>query len=149
VIPNSQILAGEVLNYSSLGRERALLLHTEVGIGYDTPWRQVEAMLIEAAALTPGLGREPAPFVLVKRLGDFAIVYELNVACGDIAAMPLLYTALHHNVLDVFNKHGVQIMTPAYEGDPPEPKVVAPRDWYVSTPNSQLPTPNSQIPIPK
>ena len=129
VIPNSQILNGEVLNYSSLARERGLLLHTEVGIGYETPWRQVEAMLLAAAARTPGIGSKPAAFVLVKRLGDFAVFYEINVPCAEVQTMHLVYTALHHNVLDVFNEHGVQIMTPAYEGDPPEPKVVPPGDW--------------------
>lgn len=35
IIPNSQILAGEVVNYSSLARTSGLILHTEVGIGYD------------------------------------------------------------------------------------------------------------------
>ncbi len=129
VIPNSQILGGEVLNYSSLSRERGLILHTEVGIGYETPWRQVENMLLTAAARTPGLGTRPEPFVLVKKLGDFAIVYELNVPCGEVATLPKQYTALHHQVLDVFNEHGVQIMTPAYEGDPPEPKIVPPEHW--------------------
>jgi small-conductance mechanosensitive channel len=126
VIPNSQILTGEVLNYSSLARDRGLLLHTDVGIGYDTPWRQVEAMLLAAAARTDGLGTVPAPFVLVKRLGSFDVTYELNVPCGEVTAMAALYTALHHHILDVFNEHGVQIMTPAYVGDPEQPKVVPP-----------------------
>jgi small-conductance mechanosensitive channel len=132
VIPNSQILGGEVLNYTSLSKDRGLILHTEVGIGYETPWRQVEAMLLAAAARTPGLGSKPAPFVLARRLGDFAVTYELNVPCGDVSAMLAQYSALHYHILDVFNEHGVQIMTPAYEGDPSEPKVVAPKDWYAS-----------------
>jgi small-conductance mechanosensitive channel len=132
VIPNSQILGGEVLNYSSLSRTHGLLLHTEVGINYSTPWRQVEAMLLEAARRTDGLGTEPRPFVMLKRLGDFAITYELNAPCADVKAMNLLYTALHRNILDVFNEYGVQIMTPAYEGDPEIPKVVEKKDWYAS-----------------
>jgi hypothetical protein len=37
---------------------------------------------------------------------------------------------LHRQILDVFNEYGVQIMTPAYEGDTPEPKVVAKQDWF-------------------
>jgi hypothetical protein len=44
--------------------------------------------------------------------------------------MARLYTELHRNILDLFNEYGVQIMTPAYEGDPAEPKVVAKEDWY-------------------
>jgi small-conductance mechanosensitive channel len=132
VIPNSQILSGEVLNYSSLARTHGLLLHTEVGIGYETPWRQVEAMLIEAAGRTTGLGTEPRPFVLLKRLGDFAVTYELNAPCVEVKAMNPLYSALHRNILDVFNEYGVQIMTPAYEGDTEVPKVVAPKDWFAA-----------------
>ena len=40
-----------------------LILHTTVGIGYEAPWRQVEAMLNQAAARTPGILRDPEPFV--------------------------------------------------------------------------------------
>jgi small-conductance mechanosensitive channel len=130
IIPNSQIMTGEVLNYSSLAREHGLILHTEVGIGYDTSWQQVEAMLLAAAGRTEGLASTPPPFVLEKRLGDFAVTYELNVYCSDVKAMMPLYAALHRNILDVFNACGVQIMTPAYEGDPAEPKIVPPEKWH-------------------
>ena len=132
VIPNSQLLNSDVLNYSSIGRRQGLILHTEVSIGYSTPWRQVEAMLTEAAQRTQGLGGEPRPFVFEKQLGEFAVTYELNVYCTNVNAMRALYAALHRNVLDVFNEHGVQIMTPAYEGDPEQPKVVAPKDWFTA-----------------
>ncbi len=64
VIPNSSILAGEVMNYTSLAKSHGLILHTTVGIGYETPWRQVEAMLLDAAARTEGLRPAPEPFVL-------------------------------------------------------------------------------------
>ena len=47
--------------------------------------------------------------------------------------MPQLYTALHQNILDVFNEQGVQIMTPAYQGDPDQSKVV-PRDQWFAAP---------------
>ena len=132
VIPNSQILNGDVVNYSTLARTQGLILHTDVGIGYETPWRQVEAMLLMAADATPGMLREPRPFVLQKALGDFAVTYELNAYCDDPHAMASLYTALHRQVLDVFNQYGVQIMTPAYEGDPATPKVVPPELWHVA-----------------
>jgi small-conductance mechanosensitive channel len=101
-----------------------------VGIGYAAPWRQVEAMLLEAAKRTPGLLQEPAPFVLVRALGDVSITYEINAYSRDPQAMNRQYAALHRNILDVFNEFGVQIMTPGYEGDPPEPKVVARERWY-------------------
>ena len=132
VVPNSTIINSHVINYSTLAGTRGLILHTTVGIGYETPWRQVEAMLRLAAERTPGLLKEPAPFILQKSLGDFAVTYELNAYCDDPQRIALLYTAMHQSILDVFNEHGVQIMTPAYEGDPEKPKVVPKDQWYVS-----------------
>jgi len=41
----------------------------------------------------------------------------------------MLYSALHQNILDVFNENNVQIMTPAYISDPAVPKIV-PRDQW-------------------
>lgn len=130
VIPNSKILSSEVINYSTLAKEQGLILHTSVGIGYEVPWRQVEAMLLEAAARTPGLLKEPSPFVLQKALNDFAVTYELNAYSKDDSKMPLMYTDLHRNIQDVFNEHDVQIMTPNYVADTPTPKVVPPEQWY-------------------
>jgi len=132
IVPNSTILGGEVTNFSTLARSQGLILHTTVGIGYETPWRQVEAMLLLAAERTEGTLREPRPFVLQKALGDFCVTYELNVYCDRPQAMPQLYTELHRAILDVFNEFGVQIMTPAYEGDPPQPKVVPREQWFTA-----------------
>jgi small-conductance mechanosensitive channel len=133
IVPNTVILGGNVTNYSSIARKEGLILHTTVGIGYETPWRQVEEMLLEAARRTPGLDAEPPPFVLQRELGDFAVTYEINAYTRDPRRMYATYTALHANILDVFNEHGVQIMTPAYVGDPEVPKVVPP-DQVFATP---------------
>jgi small-conductance mechanosensitive channel len=132
VLPNSQILNGQVINYSSLARKQGLILHIDAGIGYETPWRQVEAMLLMAAERTAGLLKEPPPFILYKGLGDFAVNYELNVHCDNAQAMNPLYAALSRNILDVFNEYGVQIMTPSYEGDPEQVKVVPKKDWFLA-----------------
>ena len=130
VIPNSDILSSAITNYSALARRDGLILHTTVGIGYEVPWRKVEAMLLQAAARTEGLAATPAPFILQQGLGDFCVQYELNVPCDSAHRAPFLYTDLHRNIQDVFNENGVQIMTPAYEGDPAAPKVVPPEHWH-------------------
>ena len=130
IVPNSVILTSQVVNYTSYAATDGLILHTTVGIGYEVPWRQVEAMLLLAADRTPGLRPTPPPFVLQTSLGDFAVTYELNVSCGDPRTMASVYAALHRNVQDVFNEYGVQIMTPAYESDPDRPKIVPKDQWY-------------------
>ena len=144
IVPNSVILTSQVMNYSSHAATDGLVLHTTVGIGYDVPWRQVEAMLLLAASRTPGLSSTPPPFVLHTSLGDFAVNYELNAYCSDAHAMAALYTALHRNIQDVFNEYGVQIMTPAYEADPESPKTV-PRDHWYQAPARRLEEPPRSV----
>ena len=130
VVPNSMILNQQIVNYSSLAKQHGLIVHTRVGIGYEVPWRQVEALLLRAAYDTPGALEAPAPFVLQERLGDFAVEYELNVACRDPHQMLQMRTELHRRVLDVFNEHGIAIMTPAYVADPSVPKTVPREHWF-------------------
>jgi small-conductance mechanosensitive channel len=122
-IPNAIVLTTQVTNYSHFARDPGLILHTEVGIGYEVPWQEVEAMLVEAARRTPGVLAEPAPFVWQKKLGDFSPIYELNVSTRDARAMHATLTALHAAIQDVFAERGIQIMTPSYVADPPDPKV--------------------------
>lgn len=135
-VPNSQILNGDVTNFSSLAATPGLILHTTVGIGYETPWRQVEAMLRMAAKRTVGIVGDPQPFILLIALGDFAITYELNGYIHDPHAIAKIHAELHRHILDVFNEYGVQIMTPAYERDPSEPKVVREEQWYAAPASS-------------
>ena len=122
-VPNALVLGSQVTNYTQLARERGLILHTDFGIGYEVSWRQVEEMLLEAARRTEGALRDPAPFVLQKKLGDYSPVYEINIYTRDEKRMPETYTALHAAIQDVFAERGVQIMTPSYVADPPEAKV--------------------------
>jgi small-conductance mechanosensitive channel len=129
IVPNSLIINTEVVNYSSLARKGGLILHTSVTIGYDTPWRQVHAMLLLAAERTPGLFREPRPFVLQTALNDFYVGYELNVYTDRPLEMVKIYSDLHQNIQDAFNEFGVQIMSPHYLGDPARAKVVPKEQW--------------------
>jgi len=129
IIPNSILLNSTVLNYSQYATEKGVILHTTVGIGYETSWRKVDAMLKLAADRTEGLLKDPPPFVLKKELGDFAVTYEINAYCNDVQHVFQYYSRLHQNILDLFNENNVQIMTPAYEGDPEIPKVVPKEDW--------------------
>lgn len=143
IIPNSTILNSEIINYSTLAKKKeGIILHTSVGIGYEVPWRQVEAMLIEAASRTRGLLRQPPPFILQTALTDFAVTYELNAYCKDAVNMAGLYSDLHRNIQDLFNEYGVQIMTPNYVADTPDQKLVPKEHWY--SPPASKPEPQEE-----
>jgi small-conductance mechanosensitive channel len=108
----------------------AVVLSTSVTIGYDTPWRQVRAMLLLAAARTDGVLKEPAPVVFETQLSDFYVEYEL-VAHGTASVpRPVLMSRLHEQILDAFNEQGVQIMSPHFEGQPDKPAIVERSKWF-------------------
>ncbi len=129
-VPNSIIVNSHVINYSSLAREEGLILHTKVTIGYDTPWRQVHALLLMGAERTQGILREPPPFILETSLDDFYVTYELNAYTDKPLEMVEIYSELHQNIQDAFNEYEVQIMSPSYRFDPDRPKVVPKDKWY-------------------
>jgi len=131
-LPNSLILGTVTKNYSRAVKGPGFIVDTTVTIGYDTPWRQVVAMLVEAAHRTDGVLADPAPRVVQVALSDFYPEYRL--VCQAVPSQPRprveVINALHANIQDVFNEYGVQIMSPHYLGDPTEAKVVAKQDWH-------------------
>ena len=113
-IPNSFIMSSHTVNYSSSAREYGLIIHSEVTIGYDAPWRQVHQLLIEAALNTPGVIDDPRPFVLETSLSDWYPVYQINAYIREADKLAQIYSDLHQNIQDRFNEASVEIMSPHY-----------------------------------
>ena len=134
LLPNSFALQNTTTNYSRTVGGDGFVVHTGVTIGYSTPWRQVHAMLEEAARRTPEIATDPAPMVRQTALSDFFVEYRL-LAYSTIAhasARMELLSRLHANIQDVFNEHGVQIMSPHYMTETATPQVVPKARWYTS-----------------
>ncbi|RTL18030.1 MAG: mechanosensitive ion channel [Burkholderiales bacterium] len=132
-LPNAVVFSQPVRNFSRLVEDDGqYMLHTAVTIGYATPWRQVHAMLLEAARRTPGVLSEPVPYVVQTALSDFYVEYRL-CAQGSRAAPRRRAEAmsqLHSHIQDVFNENGVQIMSPHYLADPAAAQVVPAGPWF-------------------
>lgn len=131
-LPNALVLANLTRNFSRSRPGAGFILDTTITIGYDSPWRQVHAMLLEAAHAIPEIARDPAPYVVQTALSDFYVAYKLVVYAGadKPAARARVTSDLHASIQDVFNRNGVQIMSPHYYLDPAKPKTVAEADWY-------------------
>jgi small-conductance mechanosensitive channel len=130
-MPNALVMSCVTTNYSRLESE-GVYVPTTVTIGYDTPWRQVQALLLLAAERTSGVRPQPAPVVLQTALQDFYVVYSLMVCLERPQERVPVLDALHANIQDAFNEYGVQIMSPNYEADPAASKVVPPDRWYAA-----------------
>ena len=130
-LPNALVVTQAATNFSRHADD-GVMAPASVTIGYDVPWRQVQALLVMAAERTPGVRRQPAPVVLQTALGDFAVEYKVLVCVDQPHRRIVTLNALHANIQDAFNEYGVQIMSPAYEADPSERKTVPPSQWYAA-----------------
>jgi len=138
-IPNANIIGGHIMNYSTNSKKIGVILHTSVTLGYDVPWNLAEKLLLEAASNSMLLQKDPKPFVLQTSLDDNYVSYELNVYSKQEKKMPLIYSDIPRNILDVFNEAGVEILSPAY---------VSARDGNLTTVPGLI-KPNSRSPIEK
>ena len=131
-VPNVLILSQQLLNYSQFPGQQGVVVRTKVAIGYTVPWRQLHALLMEAARRCADLRHDPAPYVLQRNLADFYAEYEL---CAHLTTprkrIPVL-AELHQHIQDLCHEQGIQIMSPHYLGDPAQPALATPTAWAAS-----------------
>lgn len=113
-VPNSFIMSSHTVNYSESARNYGLIIHTSVSFAYDTPWRTVHDLLINAALRTPGVLQNPKPFVLETELQDYYPCYQINAYIKNADIIPDIMSDLMQNIQDLFNEAGIELMTPHY-----------------------------------
>jgi len=113
-VPNSAVLSGNTINYSSEISNTGLILHTTVTIGYDVPWKAMHNALIDAALRTEHILQSPKPFVLQTSLDDFYVSYQINAYTREVKKQAITYSNLHQNIQDVCNERGIEILSPHY-----------------------------------
>ena len=106
-VPNSSILTGHTINYSSISKKLVLIFNTTVKIRYDVPWNKVHELLIEAAVMTDGVNISREPFVLQTKLNDHTVSYQLNAYSDDPDRIPNIYSELHANIQDKFSEANI------------------------------------------
>jgi small-conductance mechanosensitive channel len=132
-IPNGNVLATSVRNYSA-GAKEGLILRVTAGIGYDVDWRKVHDLMMEGARATERIATEPAPHVFQSALGDYAVNYELRAYTNEPAYMLRTLSILRANVLDAFNRAGVEIMTPSILAHRDASNLAVPQDQFPNRP---------------
>lgn len=133
-LPNALVLGNITRNFSRATPGTGFVLDVNVTIGYDTPWRQVHALLLEAATPIAAIARAPAPYVVQTALSDFYVEYRLvvYVQAVDPPNRARVTSDLNASIQDVFNRYGVQIMSPNYCKDPAAPKIVPESGWFAA-----------------
>ena len=106
-IPNSAVVASQIVNYSTSGSRR---IDITVSASYATPVETVLDALREAGKITPNL-EDPAPFAAVKNYGESAIEYVLQVWCKSEDYWTALFET-NRNIKVVFDAKNVEMTFP-------------------------------------
>ena len=107
-IPNSAVVASQIVNYSTSGTRR---VDINVSASYDAPIDTVKAALLEAAKLDAVLDTPAAPFAAVLSYGDSAINYTLRVWTSADAYWDTFFT-INENIKREFDNAGVEMTYP-------------------------------------
>lgn len=125
-LPNAILTGTSVSNFSRFDPDIGPVIATAVTIGYDTPWRQVHALLTLAASRTAGVVPEAKPEILQTALSDFYVEYQLRCRIERVEERVRVLSVLHAQIQDAFNEFGVQIMSPHFEAQPAQNVLVPP-----------------------
>lgn len=127
-IPNGSIMTAQTVNYSESAKEYGLILYSTVTMGYDVPWPKVHELLIEAGLKTPNVLHDPKPFVLQLALDDFYCSYQINVYTREANQMSNIYSDLNKNIQDIFNREGLELLSPHYRAQRDGSEIVIPKE---------------------
>jgi small conductance mechanosensitive channel len=104
-IPNSAVVAAQIVNYSASETRRVEVV---VSASYDTPTQKVIDALVQAGTVDNAL-LEPAPVAVITGYGDSAIQYSLRLWVKTADYWDVYFT-VNRRVKEVFDEQGV-IMT--------------------------------------
>lgn len=104
-VPNSQLSAAKVINYSSLGKRRVDMNFTA---SYDAPTATVKAAIQEVLDSIPEIMQDPAPVIYLSEYQSSCIQYVVR-AWSAAADYWTVYFALQEGVRESFARHGVEM----------------------------------------
>lgn len=108
LIPNSEITASKVINFSSEPTRRVDLYFSA---GYDAPTALVKEALMEAILADDRILSDPAPFVGIDSYTENGTRYVTKSWCAGPDYWDVYY-ALNEHVRDSFEAHGISFSYP-------------------------------------
>ena len=106
-IPNSSVVAAQIINYSTAETRRVEVV---ASASYDAPVRKVLDALIQAGSVDKVLP-DPAPAAVVTAYGDSAISYSLRLWVKNADYWDV-YFLVNRRVKEVFDAEGIQMTYP-------------------------------------
>jgi small conductance mechanosensitive channel len=110
ILPNAEVLANPIINYSRANQRRVDLT---INLAHRTEPDVARHIVLEAIESVPGFVREPAPLIVFNSLTDHALEMNVNFWVDVSKTDPLrAKDMVLVNVNSTFNKQGIEIPHP-------------------------------------
>ena len=111
LIPNENLITGEVINWSY--SQDLVRLKLPVGVGYGTDLEKARELMLAVAADAPRVLEDPKPACLLTGFGDSSVSLELRVWINDPQnGIGSLKSELFWGIWRRFREHGIELPFP-------------------------------------
>ena len=110
IVPNADLIANQVTNWTLSNRRARLKI--PVGVAYGSDVSQVMEILLDCVHDHPKLVKSPAPQVLFLSFGDSALDFELRVVVLDANTRASVQSELHQEIDRRFREAKIEIAFP-------------------------------------
>ncbi len=111
IVPNSEFISGNVINWSHSSQD--VRVSIEVGVSYSSNPDLVQNILLKVSNEHAGVLSTPAPTAIFKSFGDSALEFVLRVSTREYAKTPgILKSELNFAILKEFRSNEIEIPFP-------------------------------------
>ena len=106
LIPNENLITGEVINWSY--SQNLVRLKVPVGVAYGSDLEKARELMLESAAVTKRVLKDPGPACILSGFGDNAVNLELRVWINDPRnGIASVKSDLFWGIWQRFRDHGI------------------------------------------
>ncbi|MEX1328871.1 MAG: mechanosensitive ion channel family protein [Desulfobacterales bacterium] len=110
IIPNNEIMARDIINYTTITEK--IRLRINIGIAYDADMQTAKDIILNVADSAEWVAKEPPPVVVVRNFGDSSVDLQLRGWIDDARKRMRTISTITDRVKTAFDEQGIEIPYP-------------------------------------